>query len=156
IRSLSPYVPGKPIEETQRELKLKRVVKLASNENPLGPSPKALAALRGELKELHRYPDGSAFHLKNALGEHPGVSPRQLILGNGSDEVIDMLIRTYCVPGDRIVTAKAGFIAYRICAQVHGVTTLEAPVDDELRAQLDAMLELVRSDERVKLVFLAN
>ncbi|MBC7691630.1 MAG: histidinol-phosphate transaminase [Methylotenera sp.] len=156
IRTLAPYVPGKPIEETQREYKLKKVVKLASNENPLGPSPKALAALKTGIRELHRYPDASAFHLKHALHKHLHVKSHELIIGNGSNEIIDMLIRTYCVAGDSIVTSEAAFIAYRICAQIHGVTTLEAPATHDLRADLPALAQVVRKNARAKMVFLAN
>ena len=156
IRTLVPYVPGKPIEETQRELKIRRVVKLASNENPLGPSPVAVRAMRGTLGELHRYPDASAYHLKVALSRHLGVDTRQLIVGNGSNEVIDFLIRTYCVAGDEIVTSHAAFIAYRICAQIHGVGTLEAPTTPDLRFDLSAIARLVREHERARLVFIAN
>lgn len=156
IRSLVPYVPGKPIEETQREFKLKRVIKLASNENPLGPSPKALSAVRKVLKEQHRYPDSNAFYLKSALEKHLRVDTRSILVGNGSNEIIDMLIRTFCVTGDAIVTSRAAFIAYRICAQIHGVRTLESELDPELRFDLNAMLELVRRDERARIVFIPN
>lgn len=156
IRALVPYVPGKPIEETQREYKIKKVIKLASNENPLGPSPRALKVMKNGTKELHRYPDAAAFHLKQGLSQYLSVPTNQIIVGNGSNEVIDMLVRTYCVPGDSIVTSKAAFIAYRICAQIHGVTTMEAPLDADLRSDLPAMVDLVRRYERVKMVFLAN
>lgn len=156
IRNLAPYVPGKPIEETQREFKIKHVVKLASNENPLGPSPKALALLRKKILDLHRYPDASAFHLKDALSKHHRLPITQIIVGNGSNEVIDMLIRAYCIPGDSIVTSKAAFIAYRICAQIHGVATLESALTPDLRADLKAMAAVVRAQPRVKMVFLAN
>src|SRR3954468_186753 len=88
IRSMVPYVPGKPIEETQREFKLRRVIKLASNENPLGPSPKAMLAMKRELRDMHRYPDGGAFRLKQALTKHLRVTPQSLIVGNGSNEII--------------------------------------------------------------------
>ncbi len=156
IRNLAPYVPGKPIEETQREFKIKHVVKLASNENPLGPSPKALALLRKKILDLHRYPDASAYHLKLALAETLGLPVGEIIIGNGSNEVIDMLIRAYCVPGDSIVTSKAAFLAYRICAQIQGVATLETALTPDLRADLADMAEVVRSHDRVKMVFLAN
>lgn len=156
IRSLNPYVPGKPIEETQREFKLKRVIKLASNENPLGPSPKAVAAVKKAAAELHRYPDGAAFHLKNALSKQEKVNVENLIVGNGSNEVIDMLVRTFCQTGDAIVTSKAAFIAYKICAQIHGVRTLEADIGDDLRFDLPKLLELVRRDDKARLVFIAN
>ncbi len=156
IRNLAPYVPGKPIEETQREFKIKHVVKLASNENPLGPSPKALALLRKKILDLHRYPDASAFHLKQALSDHLKLPTDQIIIGNGSNEVIDMLVRAYCVPGDSVVTSKAAFLAYRICAQIQGVQTLETALTDDLRTDLKDMAAAVRSHERVKMVFLAN
>jgi histidinol-phosphate aminotransferase len=157
IRTLIPYVPGKPIEETQREFKIKKVIKLASNENPLGPSPKGMKAIQAHLKDLHRYPDGSGYRLKQALSEHLGVEPQCLILGNGSNEVIDHLVRTYCVIGDAIVTHKAAFVAYKICAQIHGVRTLEAEIgSSDLQPDLSQMLNLARKDEKVKIIFLAN
>jgi len=156
IRSLAPYVPGKPIEETQREFNLRRVVKLASNENPLGPSPKAVLAVKKILTELHRYPDGSAFALKQRLATYLKVVPSSLIIGNGSNEIIDFLIRTYCLPGNAVVTSQGAFIAYKLCAQIQGVRTLEAPLTEDLRFDLDAILELVRKDESVRMVFIAN
>ncbi|NDD91430.1 histidinol-phosphate transaminase [bacterium] len=161
IRSLKPYVPGKPIEETQREYGLKRVVKLASNENPLGPSPRALAAVRKALRDTHRYPDAAAYSLRKALSSHLStseqvVTPTELLLGNGSNELIDLLIRTYSVPGDAIATSQAAFVAYRVCAQAHGVRVLEAPLTADLRFNLGGILELTQRDPRVKLVFIAN
>jgi histidinol-phosphate aminotransferase len=156
IQTLVPYVPGKPIEETQREYKIKKVIKLASNENPLGPSPRALHAIRGALKEVHRYPDAAAFKLKQRLSAHLKVGMDSILVGNGSNEVIDMLIRTYCVAGDSIVTSKAAFIAYRICAQIHGVSTLESPLTEDLRFDLPKLLQLVREYDRAKIVFIAN
>ena len=156
IRNLAPYVPGKPIEETQREFKIKHVVKLASNENPLGPSPKALALLRKKILDLHRYPDASAYHLKIALADQLKVPTNQLLIGNGSNEVIDMLIRAYCVPNDSIVTSKAAFLAYRICAQIQGVHTLETALTEDLRTDLKDMVAAVRANDRVKMVFIAN
>ncbi|MBU6375357.1 MAG: histidinol-phosphate transaminase [Bdellovibrionales bacterium] len=161
IRSLKPYVPGKPIEETQREYGLKRVVKLASNENPFGPSPRAVAAARKSLKESHRYPDSAAYSLRKALSTHLStahrtVAPNELLLGNGSNELIDLLIRTYSVSGDAIATSQAAFVAYRVCAQAHGVRVLEAPLTEDMRFDLGAILDSVRRDSRVKLVFIAN
>ncbi|MBC7387067.1 MAG: histidinol-phosphate transaminase [Cryobacterium sp.] len=156
IRNLAPYVPGKPIEETQREYKIKNVVKLASNENPLGPSPKALKLLRKKILDLHRYPDASGFHLKAAISKHLKLGTEKIIIGNGSNEVIDLLIRTYCVPGDAIVNSRAAFIAYRICAQIQGVTTLESKLTSDLRTDLKDMAEVVRKNPRVKMVFIAN
>ncbi|MFZ9595127.1 MAG: histidinol-phosphate transaminase [Bdellovibrionia bacterium] len=168
IRALVPYVPGKPIEETQREYQLKQVIKLASNENPLGASPKARQASKKALSELHRYPDGSGYHLKSALmkkltasGVFAGraeefYSRFSIILGNGSNDVIEQVIRTFCVPGDAIVTSQKAFIAYSISAQIHGVKTLEVPLDEHLRFDPSEMVDWVRRNEKVRVVFLAN
>ncbi|MEN9722307.1 MAG: hypothetical protein RJB38_293 [Pseudomonadota bacterium] len=161
IRTLQPYVPGKPIEETQREYGLKRVVKLASNENPLGPSPRAIQAARKALREQHRYPDAGAYELRMALSRYlstrdRAISPQELLLGNGSNELIDLLIRTYSVPGDQIATSKAAFVAYRVCAQAHGVDVVESPLTPDLRFDLSALALLVRQNARVRLVFIAN
>lgn len=156
IASLKPYVPGKPIEETQREYGLKQVIKLASNENPLGPSPKAIAAIRKRLGDMHRYPDAQGFRLKRALSKKFKVAASEIILGNGSNDLIDYVLRAYCVPGDQIVTSQTAFLAYAISAQIQGVQTLQAPVGIGMRFDLGAMLELVRRNSRVRLVFIAN
>lgn len=161
IQTLHPYVPGKPIEETQRELGIKKVVKLASNENPVGPSPRALAAARKALKDQHRYPDAGAFRLRQALSKSLSskkvkVAPDELIIGNGSNEVIDLLIRTYAKAGDAIATSHGAFVAYRICAQAHGVATIETPMGEDLKFDLVKLAEEVKNDSRVKLVFIAN
>lgn len=156
IRSIRPYVPGKPIEETKREYGLKKVIKLASNENPLGSSPRALEAIRKNLKELNRYPDSSAFQLKHALAKVLQVGADRITIGNGSNELVDLVISTYCIPGDAIVTSQAAFVAYKVCAQVHGVRTLETPLTPDLRFDLQAIAERVRADSRVKLVFISN
>lgn len=156
IRTIQPYVPGKPIEETRRETGLGRITKLASNENPLGPSPRALAAIKAGLRELHRYPDASAYRLKAALSAHLKVAEDWLIIGNGSNELIDMCIRTVCRPGEAMVTSQAAFVAYRICAQIHGVRTLEAALTPDLCFDLAAMAKLVRENADVRAVFIAN
>src|SRR3990167_3987081 len=114
IASLSSYVPGKPIEELQRELGLARVIKLASNENPLGPSPKALAALSEGTATLHRYPDGGAFRLREALADRLKVTVDQVILGNGSDEILGLLARAFLAPGDEAVMADQTFVIYKM------------------------------------------
>jgi histidinol-phosphate aminotransferase len=156
IRTLIPYVPGKPIEETQRQYGLKKVIKLASNENPLGPSPLAKKAIQAQLKELHRYPDSGGFHLKQALSKNLKVSPESLILGNGSNEIIDQVVRTFCVPGDAIASHRGAFIAYKICAQIHGVKVEEASINDEMKVDLGELSQLIRKNDRIKVVFLAN
>jgi len=156
IEKLQPYVPGKPIEETKREFGLKRVIKLASNENPLGPSPKAVVAMRKHLKESYRYPDANAFELKSALSRLHKISLDQLVIGNGSNDVIDLVVRTFAGPGDAMVTSKAAFIAYKICAQIHGLEVIETELTQNYTFDLTAMGARIEQNERVKLVFIAN
>ena len=98
VRGLQPYQPGKPVEELQRELGLTDVIKLASNENPLGPSPEVIHSLAAVIPELTRYPDGSAYHLKRKLSEHLGVAPQMLTIGNGSNELLELLARVFWHP----------------------------------------------------------
>jgi histidinol-phosphate aminotransferase len=156
IQQLKPYIAGKPIEETQREYGVKRVVKLASNENPLGPSPKAVLAMKKAMKELQLYPDASGFHLRVALSKLEGVSFDEIVLGNGSNEVIELLIRTFCVPGDFMVASDGVFAAYPISARIQGVDTLFTRMTQDFRFDLDAMLDLIRKEPRVKLVAIPN
>lgn len=156
IRNLIPYLPGKPIEETQRELKIKRVIKLASNENPLGPSPKALKAVQSALKSLHRYPDSAGFRLKQALSKNLKRAPNQIALGNGSDDLLHVLTRSYCQQGDGMVTSQAAFSAYKIAAQIRGLDKFETPMTADLRFDLDAMAKEVKKHAHVKIVFIAN
>jgi len=156
IQKLVPYVPGKPIEETKRELGLKAVIKLASNENPLGASPRAMLAVRAAVKDLHRYPDSSGFHLKQALSRHLKVESDRILLGNGSNDIIDYLIRAFCVAGDAIATTHAAFVAYKVCAQVHGVRVHEVAMNDQYRFKVDDMVAAVKADSRCRLVFIAN
>ncbi|MEK7294347.1 MAG: histidinol-phosphate transaminase [Nitrospirota bacterium] len=153
IASLSPYVPGKPIEELQRELGLSHIVKLASNENPLGPSPKALAVLGDAARTLHRYPDGGAFRLRNALADRWKVSLDQVILGNGSDEIIGMLARAFLSPGDEAVMADNTFVIYRMeVTAAHGVPVV-VPLADG-RHDLAAMAKAITP--RTRLLFVCN
>jgi histidinol-phosphate aminotransferase len=114
IASLTPYVPGKPVEELERELGIAKAVKLASNENPLGPSPKALAVLSETAKSLHRYPDGGGHKLRGALADRWKVQPEQVILGNGSDEIIGLLARTFLSPGEEAIQADQTFVIYKM------------------------------------------
>src|SRR6266481_421499 len=120
IRSLAPYPPGKPIEELEREYGLFGSIKLASNENPLGPSPKAIAAIVGALSNLHRYPDGDCFYLKRAAAKKYGVSPDALIFGAGSNEIIELAVRTFMQRGDEAVMADQAFVIYRLVVQAAG------------------------------------
>ncbi|NDG84430.1 MAG: histidinol-phosphate transaminase [Proteobacteria bacterium] len=156
IQQLKPYIAGKPIEETQREYGVKKVIKLASNENPLGPSPKALHAMKKAMKELQLYPDASGFHLRVALSKLEKVSFDEIVLGNGSNEVIELLIRTFCVPGDFMVASDGVFAAFPISARIQGVDTLFTRMTQDFRFDLGAMLELIRKEPRVKLVAIPN
>jgi len=153
IASLSPYVPGKPIEELQRELGLTRVIKLASNENPLGSSPKALGAISEGIATLHRYPDGGAFRLREALADHWKMISDQVILGNGSDEILGLLARTFIAPGDEAVMADETFVIYRMeVTAAHGKPII-VPLK-EWRHDLQAMADAIT--DRTRLLFLCN
>ena len=148
------YVPGKPIEEVQRELGLKEVIKLASNENCFGPSPKALAAIRANLKNIHRYPDSLSFYLRKKLANRLGVEESSLIFGNGSDEIIGMAIRTFVGEGDEVVIAKPTFLIYEIVSQAQNAKINLVPLTKDLKHDLRKMRELVT--EKTKVVFIAN
>jgi len=137
LRRLRPYPPGKPIEEVKREFGLSEVCKLASNENPLGPSPRALKAMAAIAGEMNLYPDGSAYYLKQALAERLGVSPAELILGNGSDEIIVFLALAYLNRRRDLVTSDYAFVRYRMAAELAGAPCRLAPMRDmrhDLRA----------------------
>lgn len=156
IQALVPYIPGKPIDEVRRAFGIKHVIKLASNENPLGPSPRGLGAAKDALKLGHRYPDPSGYELKLALSSNLGVSPENIILGCGSDELIATIVRSTCVPGDAMVTHRAAFAAFQVCAQAHDVRTLEAPIGEDLKPDLDALAQIVENEPQARVVFLAN
>jgi histidinol-phosphate aminotransferase len=153
IKSISPYVPGKPIEELERELGISGSIKLASNENPLGPSPKAVTAIKRAVEGLNRYPDGSGFYLSQALAKQLGVDLAQVILGNGSNELIELAVRTFVQPGDEVVSADPSFVVYKMITQAAGGTNVIVPCRD-LTHDLDAMAEAL--SPRTRLVFIAN
>src|SRR3989338_2783046 len=112
VLTIKPYVPGKPIDEVKRELGLRDVIKLASNENPFGPSPKVLRAIRESAKTINRYPDGSCHYLRRELAKQLGVGTDQLIFGNGSDEVIVMATRAFTEVSDEVIMARPSFLIY--------------------------------------------
>ncbi len=153
IQTIQPYVPGKPIEELERELGIGQSVKLASNESPLGPSPLALQALRDGMNDLNRYPDGSCFYLATALSEKLGLSPGELLFGNGSNEIIELAVRTFVRPGDEVITAAPSFIVYSMIVQAAGGKNVIVPLRD-WRYDLDAMAS--RINENTKMIFIAN
>lgn len=153
IRTLVPYEPGKPIEEVEREYGIANSIKLASNENPLGPSPKALAAIRAKLDDLNLYPDGDCFYLKSGLAEKLGVAPEQLIFGNGSNEIIELAVRAFLRPGDHAVMARQAFVVYQLIVQAVGGKSVQVPLR-EYTHDLTAIAAAVTAD--TKMVFLAN
>ena len=155
LRDLAVYQPGKPIEETARELGCEpaEIIKLASNENPLGPSPKAIAAMREAIEDAHLYPDGGAFYLRNAIAKKLNITPDHIILGNGSNEIIELLAHAFVERGDAIVTSEHAFVAYKIIARVFGAETIEAP-SRNYGHDLDAILGAVT--DRTEMIFIAN
>ena len=153
IENLVPYPPGKPIDELKRELGVEKIIKLASNENPIGPSPRALEAMKKAVEGVNRYPDGSAYYLKQKLSQKLGVKPSQIILGNGSNEIIELVFRTFYQPGDNVVSAEITFAVYPIIAQAIGAEYRAAPMKG-LAYDMEKLAELV--DEKTRLVFISN
>ncbi len=153
IASIQPYVPGKPMAELERELGLSSTIKLASNENPLGPSPKVLRAVRAHLAEINRYPDGSAFELTRALAARLEVPPEAILLGNGSNEVIDIAVRTFLRPGEEVVSAAGAFVVYQLATQAAGGTNIVVPMREHTH-DLPAMA--AATTPRTRLAFVAN
>jgi histidinol-phosphate aminotransferase len=153
VRQLVPYKAGKPIEELERELGLARIIKLASNENPLGPGKKALAAMQSALPTLALYPDGSGFMLKQALAEKYAVDASQITLGNGSNEILELVARAFLTPDHEVVFSQHAFAVYPIVTQAVGAAAVIAPALN-YGHDLDAMLH--RVTEKTRLVFIAN
>jgi histidinol-phosphate aminotransferase len=156
IANLMPYQPGKPISETKRELGLERVYKLASNESPLGPSATVRKAITAAMDDINRYPDGACFELRKAVAAYYSVPENWLMFGNGSDEIVDILVQIYCQPGDAILTSKAAFSAYQISASSVRVATKTTELTSDFRFDLEAMAVLLKSDSSIKMVFLPN
>lgn len=153
ILNLKPYIAGKPIEETKRQLGLKRVIKLASNENPLGTSPLALKAAKSALSGINRYPDSQGFYLKRKLAAYFNLYPSNFVLGNGSDELIDVIIKTFVETDESIITADITFLEYKIIAQGNGRRIVEVPLK-YYKYDLDAIRK--RIDKKTKLIFISN
>jgi len=155
LRGLAVYEPGKPIEETARELDVDPgdIIKLASNENPLGPSPRAVKAIHAALESAQLYPDGGGFYLRDALAVKLGFARENIILGNGSNEIIEFLAHAFLSPGDEIVTSEHAFIAYKIIATLFGARTVEARAPN-FQPDLNAVLEGITPKTRI--VFIVN
>jgi histidinol-phosphate aminotransferase len=155
VAKLAPYVPGKPIEDVARELHLdpSTIVKLASNENPRGPSPKVLAAIAAAAAEVTRYPDGFGYPLKDALAQRLNVTPSQLVLGNGSNDILELATMAYLKPGDAAVYSQHAFAVYPLATHARGATGIEVPARD-LGHDLPAMRNAITPQTRV--LFVAN
>lgn len=153
IQTISPYIAGKPMEELEREYGIKNPVKIASNENPLGPSPKALKAVEAALKNLHRYPDAGAYYLVNKLAEKLSVSPGNIVLGTGSDEVIGMLTRVFLQPGDEAILSEHSFLMYEIMIRCDGAVPVWVPLKS-LEIDLEEMKR--RITPKTRMIFLTS
>jgi histidinol-phosphate aminotransferase len=155
LREITVYQPGKPIEETARELDLdpNAIVKLASNENPLGPSPKAMEAMRAELEKGHLYPDGGGYCLCKAVAIKLGLAPENVILGNGSNEVLEFLGHAFLNPGDEVIASQYAFIVYKLIATSFGAHTIEVPSPD-YQQNLDGVLAAITP--KTRLIFIPN
>lgn len=155
LRDLGLYEPGKPIEETAREsgLRPEEIVKLASNENPLGPSPRAVEAMQRALAASNFYPDGGCFYLREALAQKLGLARENIILGNGSNEIIEFIGHAFLRPGTASVTSENAFVAYRLLTALFGAETIQVP-DRDFRFDLDGILAAITPETRV--VFISN
>ncbi len=153
ILDIKPYVPGKPIEAVQREFGLKDVIKLASNENPIGPSPKAIEAMQESAAKMFLYPDGYCTEIRTALANHLGVKENELIFGNGSDEIIKLLGETFVEPGDEVIVADPSFSEYDFMCMLMGGTLKKVPLTN-FTHDLEKMAEAIT--EKTKIIFICN
>ena len=155
LRDLVPYEPGKPIEDVARELGLEpeNIIKLASNENPLGPSPKAIQVMKSLASDVHVYPDGGGWKLRNAIAKKFSLSMDNIILGNGSNEIIEFLGHSFLEPGDEVIVANHAFVVYKLMATLFGAKTIEVN-DPGFVHDLEAMADAI--NERTKQIFIAN
>ncbi|WP_028580103.1 histidinol-phosphate transaminase [Desulfogranum japonicum] len=153
IAEIIPYPPGKPMDELEREYGVTNAIKLASNENPWGPSPKAVEAVRDQLVNLHRYPDGSNYYLAQALSHWTTADPEEIVLGNGSNEVIEFLVKALVSPGDEVITSHPSFLMYQKFVQVRGGKNLVLDLKG-MHHDLDAIIEHVTP--KTRLIFIDN
>lgn len=154
IVDINPYVPGKPIEDVKREYGLEKVVKLASNENPLGPSPKSLEAIKNILNNLNYYPDGYCFELRKKLGEYYDISMENFSFGSGTNEIIEMLFEAYADKDDEILFCHPSFIEYYRFAKVMGANSIQIDLTDDMRFDLDKIAEKITN--KTKMIFICN
>ncbi len=155
LEKIKPYVPGKPVEEVERELGLKNVIKLASNENPLGASPLAITAMQENAPKMNIYPDGNCFYLKEALAKKLNLSPEQLIFGNGSDEILSFLTMVYVQEGEEAVMVAPSFSEYDFAMRLMGGTPRQVPlVGEDFSYDFDAILDAV--NEKTRMIFICS
>lgn len=153
IEQITPYPPGKPLDELEREYGIRDSIKLASNENPWGPSPAAVKAITDSLAGLHRYPDGSSYYLSRALAHWVGADPEEIVLGNGSNEMIEFLVKAFVSTGDEVITSHPSFLMYQKFVQVRGGENLIIELKD-LQHDLVAIRAAVT--DKTRLIFLDN
>ena len=153
IQAVKPYEPGKPIKELEREMGLRHIIKLASNENPLGPSRKALRAMRRAISEVHLYPESTCYYLVKRLAAELTVSENQILIGNGSNEIIELLARGFLREGDQVLSSETTFLVYPILSKVCGAEFVSVPMKN-FKYDLQAILQAVT--ERTRIIFVAN
>lgn len=153
VLNIKPYVPGKPIEEVQREFGIKDIIKLASNENPLGPSKLAVKAMSKKLKDVNLYPESGAFYLRSALAKKLKINENMLIFGNGSNEILNMIAGAFVEPGDEVVFSELSFVVYPIATDMAGGTAIKVPHKD-FRHDIEGFIS--RLTDKTKLVYLCN
>ena len=153
VDTIQPYQGGKPIEEVQRELGITDIIKLASNENPLGPSPLAVQAIAESASQVHLYPDGNAYYLKEELAARIGVSPEHLILGNGSNDVLQLVAEAYIAPGDEVIYAAGAFVVYSLVTKLCGATAVVVPMVNDTHDLIDMAGAIT---DKTKVIFIAN
>jgi histidinol-phosphate aminotransferase len=154
IKNLKPYIPGKPIEEIQKEFGLKEIYKIASNENPLGPSPKAVEAMMKHTSELHRYPDIGAIDLREKIGNKFNVNIDNIAVGSGSEGIMANILRCFLCEGDEIITSKNTFIGFQVLARGRNNKFIEVPMSNDYKFKLDRIINSI--NEKTKIIYLCN
>lgn len=154
LEAIKPYTPGKSLWEVQKELGLKKVIKLASNENPLGPSPKALTAIKNAVNDINRYPDAHAVKLKNVIASRLSISSNELIITNGGDELITLVSETFLTSGDEIIVPSPSFSEYDFGAHLMGAKVVPVPLDHNYQFTIDSILSAVT--EKTKLIYICS
>ena len=153
IKKLSSYRPGKPIDEVKRELGISNVLKLASNENPLGPSPKAINAIQSNIQDFHRYPDASGYNLRKKLAENFNVKIDNVVIGAGSEGIMSTIMRTFLLNDDQLISSENSFIGFKVLAEASGRLTKWVQMKDN-RYDLNSMAKKI--NDYTKIIYIAN